>query len=197
MVPMAPSRTCTRPSSIKSRSVGILPFVVQVGRQPALDGGNIHRLAAGVILDLVALDFSHAEVLGLWVPEVVSADRRRWQHGKAFCKRDSSLLLRAQEVEEGTLLGVVRTRGIPRGRPNALKALLDEPLSVQVLIPGVTPELRPNSPVKHLSKRFGQPVGQSLGEDRFIVVVFALKPLHQGLYSHSRRHRESTHIVAD
>src|SRR5258705_14017516 len=100
MVPMAPSRTCTRPSSIKSRSVGILSVVVQVGCQPALSGRHILRLAPGVVLDLVALDFSHSEVLSLRMPEVVAAHRSRRQHGKALGEGDAGLLLGTQEIKE-------------------------------------------------------------------------------------------------
>src|SRR4051794_6739165 len=99
MVPIAPSRTCTLPSPIKSRRVGILPIIVQVGRQPAFDGGHVECFTAGVILHLVPLDLADAKVLGLRMPEVVSADRSGWQHGKALRESHTRLPLRPEQIE--------------------------------------------------------------------------------------------------
>src|SRR3954465_10641789 len=131
MVPMAPSSTCTRPSPIRSRSVGMSAVVIQVGSQPALDVLDIHSLAPSIILDLIALDLPDPKVLGLRTPEVVAADGSGREHGKALRQADAGLGLGIQEIEQQPLLGVIGTGGIARRRANSLIALLDQPLVIQ------------------------------------------------------------------
>src|SRR5689334_25059376 len=104
---MAPSTTWTRPSASSSRRVGTLALVVEVGGEPALRGCQVEAFPAGVVLDLVALDLAHAEVLRLGPPEVVSADRGAGQHGEALGERHAGIGLGAEQVEQGSLLGVL------------------------------------------------------------------------------------------
>src|SRR5437762_10470750 len=120
MVPMAPSTTWTRPSASRSRRVGTLALVVEVGGQPAFHGGHVQPLPPGVVLDLVAADLPDAEVLRLGAPEVVPADRRARQHRVALGQRDPGIGFGAEQVEQGPLLSVVRARRIAGRRTNAL-----------------------------------------------------------------------------
>src|SRR5688572_7663726 len=107
MVPMAPSTTCTRPSAIRSARVfTCLPLVVQVGRKPSLCGGHVHTLASRVILHLISLDLADAEILRLWMPEVVAAHGGSREHGEALGQCDAGPLLGAEQVEENSLLGM-------------------------------------------------------------------------------------------
>src|SRR5512132_1283015 len=105
---------------MSARSVRTLALVVQVGGEPALDRRGLEALPPGVVLDLVALDLSDAEVLRLRTPEVVPAHRRRRQHGVALGESDARVGLRAEQVEQSALLGVIRTRGVARRRTDAL-----------------------------------------------------------------------------
>src|SRR3954464_16071983 len=106
MVPIAPSTTWTRPSATRSRRVRTLALIVEVGGEPALGRGDVHALPARVLLHLVTLDLSHAEVLRLRVPEVVPADGGGRQHREALRQRDARVGLGAEQVEHGALLGV-------------------------------------------------------------------------------------------
>src|SRR6185295_2159686 len=125
-VPMAPSTTWTRLSAMRSRTVGTLALVVQVGGEPALHRGDVHTLAPGVFLDLVALDLADAEVLGLRVPEVPAADRGGRQHGEALGQGDARVGLRPEQVEQGALLSMVGASRVARRRPDALVLLVDQ-----------------------------------------------------------------------
>src|SRR3954466_2973495 len=141
MVPMAPSSTCTRPSPIRSRRVGMSAVIVQVRSQPTLDVLHIHALPARIILHLVSLDLADTEVLGLRPPEVVPAHRRSGEHSEALRQGDTHLGFGVEQVEEQALFGVIGTRRIARRGPDALIALLDQPLIIERLVPGVAPEL--------------------------------------------------------
>src|SRR3954468_7995637 len=147
---MAPSRTCTRPSEIRSRSVGILSVVVQVGSQPALHCCDVERFSPGIILHLVPLDLAHPEVLPLRPPEVVPADRSRREHGVALRQGDAGVLLGREQVEEGALFSMIGAGGIARRRWNSLIPFLDQPLFVQRPPPGVAPELGAPPPMQLL-----------------------------------------------
>src|SRR5262245_27530094 len=108
------------------------PFVIrQIRRQPALRRREIHPLPAGIILDLVAIDLAHAEVLRLRAPEVVAADRRAGQHREALGETDAGTLFRAEEGEQGRLLGMVWARRVAGRGADALVALLDQVLMLQ------------------------------------------------------------------
>src|SRR5215210_140016 len=126
MVPIAPSTTWTRPSASRSLRVRTLALVIEVGGEPALRGGDVHPLPPGIVLDLVALDLADPEVLGLRMPEVVAADRRRRIHGKALGQRDARVRFGAEQVEQQPLLRVIRTGRVARCRTNALVALVNE-----------------------------------------------------------------------
>src|SRR6266542_1223538 len=118
MVPMAPSTTWTRPSASRSRRVGTLALVVEIGGEPALGRGHVEPLPPRVVLDLVALDLADAEVLRLRVPEVVPAHGGAGEHGVALGQRDPRVGLGAEQVEERALFGMVGAGGIPRRRPD-------------------------------------------------------------------------------
>ena len=82
----------------RSRQSGSYP---RFGAEPALDLGDRHPLACGVVLDLVAGDQVDGEVAGLGVGEVEAADRRG--RGTSRSSRSAGCRLRP------------RRRAAPRG----------------------------------------------------------------------------------
>src|SRR5258708_2501804 len=55
-------------------------LVRKIGRQPALDFLQAHAFAPRIILDLIAIDLRHGEVLGSGVGEIKTTDCGRRQH---------------------------------------------------------------------------------------------------------------------
>ena len=49
-------------NSKESAMRSILWFVAEIGRQPAFEGGEVHALAARIILDLILAEVSHGKV---------------------------------------------------------------------------------------------------------------------------------------
>ena len=100
-------------------------LVAQVGRQPALDLGDGHALAAGVVLDLVAADAAEVEVARLRVGEVDAAHAG----GGIMAKLSVSVMpaaLGVEQVEQLALLGVVGAGGVAEGGADAAVLLVDE-----------------------------------------------------------------------
>src|SRR5436305_10674496 len=72
------------PPASRRGSGDLLGLVAEIGGEPALDFGERHVLAAGVVGDLLAGDAIDGEVAGLWVREVKAADAGGGPHGVAF-----------------------------------------------------------------------------------------------------------------
>src|SRR5690606_24111939 len=49
--------------------------VVEDGRQPALDFGNVHALAGGIVDHLIALDLGDTEIIGVGMADIDARDR--------------------------------------------------------------------------------------------------------------------------
>src|SRR5205807_1232475 len=84
-----------------------LRAVVQVGGEPAFDGGDIQTFAAGVVGHLVALDLADREVARLRMRKVESADRTAGIHRERFGQKHSSVRLDIEQLPERLLLRVV------------------------------------------------------------------------------------------
>src|SRR5688572_13335580 len=111
--------------------------------------------------------------------EVVAADGRGRQHGKALGQRNAGAFLRPQQVEEQPLLGVIRAGGVARSRPDSLVALLDETLVVERFVWSVAPELPTNPLMQQLGECLREPVCQGLGENRIVIVMSGLEAGYQ------------------
>src|SRR5664279_105210 len=56
--------------------------VVQVLTKPSLDLLHLHRLASGIVSDLVPVDLAEAEISRSRVSEIESTHARAWPHRK-------------------------------------------------------------------------------------------------------------------
>ena len=64
--------------------------------------------------------------------------------------------------------------GITGGGPDAAIFLVDHVVDREVFVRAETP-LAPDPLVKHLGERFGEPVGDRLGQDRVVIVLIGLE----------------------
>src|SRR5438132_1494270 len=89
-----------RKRSLFRRSAGCGQRVVVEDRgEPSLGLGHGPALAAGVVLDLVALDLADAEIAALGMAEIEPADRGCRPHGKAFGESHADLPLAVEQRE--------------------------------------------------------------------------------------------------
>src|SRR5688572_1790727 len=93
-----PSATAGASSSAKrnnsERSMGFAlmprPRLVEVGPQPALGGFDVDPAPLGVILELVAADARHSEILAVAVAEIEARHRRGRKHRIILGQGDSA-----------------------------------------------------------------------------------------------------------
>src|SRR5690242_20518900 len=104
----------------------LLRVVRQVRTEPALNLFDRETTAYGVILDLVATEAADTEVAGGGVREDQAADRGGRRHRERL-RQPETELVRLEQLEQFLLLGVVRARRVPEGRPDPA-----EPLRVQI-----------------------------------------------------------------
>ena len=100
--------------------------VVQVRPEPALDLGDAHALALGVVGDLVAVDLAEAEVARLGVGEVEPAHARAGPHGERLGDHACRCSPPRRAAPERALLGVIGAGRIAGGRADAAVLLVDE-----------------------------------------------------------------------
>src|ERR1051326_3047492 len=74
-------------------------------------------------------------------------------------------------MPERTLLGVVRTCWVSRGRADAAIFLLNKVFVAQVFSATIAP-FTADAFVQALSESFGQAIRESFGHDRVVIVVF-------------------------
>ncbi len=99
-------------------------------------------------------------------------------HGKGLREPDACAGFGVQQREKRRLLRVVRAGGVARGGPDAAVLLEDQLLAGQMLVRAETPR-DPRLLVKILGKGLGQAVGERLGHDRGVIVVFLLVTARQ------------------
>src|SRR4029453_12675760 len=146
---------------------GCSRLVREILAEPPLGLGEGDPFLLRVVRDLIATDAPPGEVARLRMAEVEAAHaraRRRRIRLREPNARPSGL----EQVEEGALLRVVRTGGVPERRTNASKPLADSLLVRKRLVgrvPLVSSEL-----VEPLRVRLGESVGQRSHHDRVVVV---------------------------
>ena len=116
-----------------------MPSFVEVGPQILPCPIQIECAPCGIVRNLIFANPRNAEIFGLGVPEIKSADRCGRQHGKAFGQRDAGFMGRIQQVEQYRLQAVVRTGGIARCWPDAAIFLTVQRLGRELLVGRITP----------------------------------------------------------
>src|SRR3954449_1542339 len=153
----------------------VLGAVAEVGREPLLRLVHRPALAPRVVLDLVTPEAPEHEVPRPRMREVQPAHRGTRPHGHALGEFDAGGRLDVEELPDGLLLGVLGAGRVARCRPDAVVLLGDQPVTVEVLVRGVAPELLAHPLVQPLGERLGEPVGQRLEQDRAVVVLGLLE----------------------
>ena len=100
--------------------------VIEDWGEPALGVGNRPALAAGIVLDLVALDPADAEIARLRVAEIEPANGGRRPHRKALGEIHANPPPAVEEGEQSFLLAMVGLRRIAGRRPDAARLPLKE-----------------------------------------------------------------------
>ena len=100
-----------------------------------------------------------------------------------------------EQLEQRRLLGVIRLRRITGRRADAAIFFGDQLAVAQGLVGRISPELPADALVQPLGERFGETIGQRLGQDRRVVVVGVLEAIDHGLLADTGGDRESADIV--
>src|SRR4051812_4363709 len=174
----------------------VLGAVAEVGREPLLRLVHRPALAPRVVLDLVTPEAPEHEVPRPRMREIQPAHRGTRPHGHALGELDPGGRLDVEELPDGLLLGVLGAGRVARCRPDAVVLLGDQPVTVEVLVRGVAPELLAHPLVQPLGERLGEPVGQRLEQDRAVVVVGLLEGRDPLGGPEAGRDREGAHVVA-
>ena len=114
-------------------------------------------------------------------------------HGKRFGQLDAGVPFRVKQIEQRSLLRVIRARGITRRWSDAAIFFAQKIDIRQVFLAPKTPR-DPRLFVQVLSKRFRQPVRQRLGQNRVIIIVLGRKLFCQFIRA-VNRYRESAKII--
>ena len=154
--------------------------VVQPRPQPALDFLQRHAFAEMIIKKLVATEFADGEIPGFRMREIKAAYRAARPHGETLGQLDAGALFHVEQIPEGSLFRVIRTRRITRRRPDAAVFFRDQILGGQFFKFAKTPFFA-NALVQEFRERFRQPVRQRLGHDGVVIVVVGLEFVHQFL----------------
>ena len=78
---------------------GPIRLVAQIGPQPAFYFRNVHALAAGVVLDLVAGDAIDGEIFCLRMGEIETADTSRRLHGIIYGEPNTGRCFRVEQLK--------------------------------------------------------------------------------------------------
>src|SRR6476646_9087574 len=92
---------------------------IQIWPEPFLDVLNADALSLRVVTRLIVADFPDPEIFGIGVRKVKAAHAGAGMHRQRFRKRDASLVFRVEQIEKGSLLRVIRRRGVTGGRTDA------------------------------------------------------------------------------
>ena len=164
IVPMAPSSTWMRPSSISARSVLMsTPPIARLGESQRSASAIVHPLRAANRRP-VAVPRGRHEVACFGTPEIPAAHRRTRAASRNFGQRPPPRS-RGRAAPRAPAFRVDRGSGIPRRRPDTRTAprgsrsCWDRPRQRHIPV-------RPAHFLVHpLGERFGKPVGQRCGEN--------------------------------
>src|SRR5205809_1076104 len=126
--------------------------------------------------------------------KIKAADARAGPHGAAFGQFDAGVLFGVEQLPERPLLGVVGAGRIAGGGADAAVLFADQILGGQLLQLAEAPFLA-RALVQVLGKGLRQAIRQSLGHNRVVIVVIALKLLAERLDAESRRHGKSADVI--
>ena len=101
-----------------------------------------------------------------------------------------------EQIEEFSLLAVIRTGGVAEGGPDSTIALGDKVLVRQVFVASVAP-IASRAGMKILRERFSEPIGERLDHDGVIVVMVAFERRCELGCPVTGRDRESADEVDD
>ena len=122
----------------------------------------------GIVLELVAADPRHPEILAVAVAEIEARHRRGRQHREILGQRDLAGIA-AEHVEQHRLQAVVGAGRIARRRPDAVIFLADQ-LRVGEMLVGIAPDAVADLRVKHFGEALREAVGKRLQQDVVIIV---------------------------
>src|SRR5665213_158754 len=168
--------------------------VVEDRRQPALAFRHTPALALGVILDLVALDLTDAEIMTLRVAEIEPGDCRARPHGEALGQLDADALA-VEQFEQRALFSVIRLGGIAGRGTDAAIFFGNHLVAAKRLIARIAPEILANALVQTLRKSLGQPVGQRLDHDGGVIVIGALETVGDLVLTDAGGNREGPDVI--
>ncbi len=108
-----------------------------------------------IILDLIALDLRHAEIMRLRMREIKPRNRRARPHRVTLRQLHAGAFLRVEQAEQRRLFRVIGLCGITRRGTDAAIIFGDALLVRQLLVGGVGPELAAHALMHALGERFG------------------------------------------
>src|SRR6202012_751288 len=126
--------------------------------------------------------------------EVETAHTGARPHRKGFGNQHAGILLHIEQLPERTLLRVVRTCRVTRGRPYAAILLFDEVGVAQAFLAAVAPFLA-YALVQAFGEGFRQAVGDGFRHDRVVVVVLGTEAVAEFLETNAAGYRESSDVV--
>src|SRR5262249_19690171 len=171
-------------------------LIVDDRRPPTLALVDRPLFPLRIVFDLIAFDFSHAEICALRMAEVEAADRCTRPHREAL-RQSYADTLAVEQPEQHALLGVVGLRRIAgRGTDSAI-LLRDQLLIAQVLIGGIAPELPAHALMQTFGKRFRQAIGQCFPHVRRIIVIGAFEPLRTFVFADAGGEGEAADIILE
>src|SRR5580698_7811784 len=109
-----------------ARAAPLRRVVVQVLTEPSLDFGDCHPLALVIVVDLIAVDLSEAEVARFRMGEVETAYAGPGPHCEGLGNQHSGIRLHIEKTPERALFGVVRACRVTSGWADTAILFLDE-----------------------------------------------------------------------
>ncbi len=169
-------------------------IVVKVLPEPSLDLCDRHAFALVIVGDLIAVDFTKAEISRFRMSKIKPTHARPRPHRKRFGEYHSSVGPHVEQAPKRAFLSMVRARGIACSRPDSTILLMDQFLCTQAFFATVTP-LIPNPLVQTFSKSFGKTIGEGFGHDGVVVVMLGTEAVAQLLQPDPAGYRECTDVV--
>jgi len=150
--------------------------LAQIRREPFFHGGYGFASPGRVINRLIASDLPDAEIFRIRMRKIQPAHAGARMHRKRLRQPDPCVVSCIEQIEERSFLGVIWTRWITGGRPNAAIFFTNQ-ISIGELFVTTKSPRNASFFMQIFGKRFSQSVGQSFGHDRAVVVVLTLELL--------------------